>query len=70
MRRCTRDAVARLLFLLAEHDLHERHCACRRCIDRPLTPAIRAQIDAVQVALVDEPDTGRFGYIEYDGDKQ
>jgi len=69
MRRATRDAVARLLFMLSEHDLHERHCACRRCIDKPLTPGIREQMEVVQNALVEEPDTGRFGYIEY-GDKQ
>jgi hypothetical protein len=66
VRRSTRSAVARLVFLVSERGLHGQACACRRPISSLVTPAIRSALDAVEEALAQEPDPGIGAYLEID----
>lgn len=47
----SRKAIARLLYLVAEKDLRQGYCGCRRPLERFIDERIQAAMDDVERAL-------------------
>jgi hypothetical protein len=47
----TRKAIARLLYLVAEKDLRQGYCPCRRPLERFIDERIQAAMDDIEKLL-------------------